>query len=173
MVLADKGFDADERVLIPLPRAGKVAVIPPKAKRKAPRNYDPELYKARRLTRKLLRHTQTLLRHRHTLRQNRTQLPGRHSLRRHAYPVNLMTGPSPDPSVGFAIKMLRPWVMRGQAGGTAAQGVPLLIRAVEGTRATGRREVLDRSALALHWASWHLRRLMVSFARNSPAPPGF
>ena len=49
IVLADKGFDADERVLIPLQRAGKVAVIPPKANRKAPRNYDQELYKARHL----------------------------------------------------------------------------------------------------------------------------
>ena len=72
MVLADKGFDADERVLIPLQRAGKVAVIPPKANRKAPRNYDRELYKARRLTRELLRQTQAFSRHRHTLRQNRT-----------------------------------------------------------------------------------------------------
>jgi transposase len=49
MVFADKGFDADERVLIPLQRAGKVAVIPPKANRKAQRNYDQELYKARHL----------------------------------------------------------------------------------------------------------------------------
>ena len=49
IVLADKGFDADERVLIPLQRAGKVAVIPPKANRKVQRNYDQELYKARHL----------------------------------------------------------------------------------------------------------------------------
>lgn len=49
MVLADKGFDADERVLIPLQRAGKIAVIPSKANRKVQRNYDRELYKARHL----------------------------------------------------------------------------------------------------------------------------
>ena len=49
MVLADKGFDADERVLIPLQRAAKVAVIPPKANRKVQREYDKELYKARHL----------------------------------------------------------------------------------------------------------------------------
>jgi len=49
IVLADKGFDADERVLIPLQKAGKVAVIPPKANRKIQREYDKDLYKARHL----------------------------------------------------------------------------------------------------------------------------
>ena len=49
IVLADKGFDADERVLIPLQKAGKTAVIPPKANRKVQREYDKELYKARHL----------------------------------------------------------------------------------------------------------------------------
>lgn len=48
-VLADKGFDADERVLMPLQNAGKTAVIPPKANRKVQRDYDKELYKARHL----------------------------------------------------------------------------------------------------------------------------
>jgi transposase len=48
-VLADKGFDADARVLIPLQEAGKTAVIPPKANRKVQREYDQELYKARHL----------------------------------------------------------------------------------------------------------------------------
>jgi transposase len=49
IVLADKGFDADERVLMPLQNAGKTAVIPPKANRKVQRDYDKELYKARHL----------------------------------------------------------------------------------------------------------------------------
>jgi len=49
IVLADKGFDADERVLMPLQNAGKTAVIPPKANRKVQRNYDKELYKDRHL----------------------------------------------------------------------------------------------------------------------------
>jgi transposase len=49
VLLADKGFDADERVLIPLQQAGKVAVIPPKANRKIQREYDKDLYKARHL----------------------------------------------------------------------------------------------------------------------------
>ena len=48
-VIADKGFDADERVIAPLETAGKTAVIPPKANRKQPRAYDKELYKARHL----------------------------------------------------------------------------------------------------------------------------
>ena len=49
LLLADKGFDADQRVLIPWQQAGKTAVIPPKANRKLQRNYDKELYKARHL----------------------------------------------------------------------------------------------------------------------------
>jgi transposase len=46
-LLADKGFDADKRVLEPLAKAGKTAVIPPKRNRKEQREYDKELYKAR------------------------------------------------------------------------------------------------------------------------------
>ena len=49
IVIADKGFDADQRVLELLQQAGKQAVIPPKANRKAKREYDKELYKARHL----------------------------------------------------------------------------------------------------------------------------
>jgi len=49
MLIADKAFDAEERVLRPLERAGKTAVIPPRANRKTPRPYDRELYKARHL----------------------------------------------------------------------------------------------------------------------------
>jgi len=48
-VIADKGFDADQRVLDPLKRAGKKVVIPPKANRKERREYDQELYKERHL----------------------------------------------------------------------------------------------------------------------------
>lgn len=49
MLLADKGFDADRRVLTPWAEAGKIAVIPSKANRKQQRPYDKELYKARHL----------------------------------------------------------------------------------------------------------------------------
>jgi transposase len=47
MVMADKGYDADERVLQPLAQAGKTAVIPPQANRKIQRDYDKTLYQAR------------------------------------------------------------------------------------------------------------------------------
>lgn len=49
MLIADKAFDAEERVIAPLILAGKVAVIPPKANRKIHRSYDRDLYKARHL----------------------------------------------------------------------------------------------------------------------------
>ena len=49
VVLADKGYDADQRVLQPLAQAGKTAVIPPRANRKLPRAYDQHLYQARHL----------------------------------------------------------------------------------------------------------------------------
>ena len=48
-LLADKAFDADQRVIEQLAAAGKTAVIPPKINRKNPRTYDRELYKARHL----------------------------------------------------------------------------------------------------------------------------
>jgi transposase len=48
-LLADKAFDADERVIKPLLAAGKTVVIPPKSNRKTPRPFDKEIYKARHL----------------------------------------------------------------------------------------------------------------------------
>jgi transposase len=48
-LLADKAFDADERVIEPLLAAGKTAVIPLKSKRKSQRPFDNEMYKARHL----------------------------------------------------------------------------------------------------------------------------
>jgi transposase len=49
MLIADKAFDADKRVLDPLAAAGKEAVIPPKANRRMARTYNRDLYKARHL----------------------------------------------------------------------------------------------------------------------------
>lgn len=49
VLIADKAFDADKRVIEPLRAAGKAWVIPPKANRKLPRGYDRHLYKARHL----------------------------------------------------------------------------------------------------------------------------
>src|SRR3954451_7104947 len=48
-LIADKAFDADERVRAPLARAGKTAVIPAKANRREDRPFDRDLYKARHL----------------------------------------------------------------------------------------------------------------------------
>jgi transposase len=48
-LLADKAYDADERVIERLEAQGKTAVIPPKRNRKRQRAYDRELYKARHL----------------------------------------------------------------------------------------------------------------------------
>jgi len=46
-LLADKAFDADERVIEPLLARGKSVVIPPKSNRKVRREFDKEAYKAR------------------------------------------------------------------------------------------------------------------------------
>jgi transposase len=48
-VIADKGYDAEARVLAPLRAAGQTAVIPPKRNRKEQREYDRDLYEARHL----------------------------------------------------------------------------------------------------------------------------
>jgi transposase len=48
-LIADKAYDADDRVLEPLAAEGKTAVIPPKANRKAVRQFDRELFKSRHL----------------------------------------------------------------------------------------------------------------------------
>jgi transposase len=49
MLIADKAFDADERVLEPLAAAGKTAVIPPRANPSSLRDYDRQLYGERHL----------------------------------------------------------------------------------------------------------------------------
>ena len=48
-LIADKGYDADKRVIDRLEAAEIKAVIPPKSNRKTPRDYDEALYKARHL----------------------------------------------------------------------------------------------------------------------------
>jgi transposase len=49
LLIADRAFDADARVLEPLATAGKSAVIPPRPNRLEPRQFDRELYKERHL----------------------------------------------------------------------------------------------------------------------------
>ena len=46
-LIADKAFDADKRVREPLAAAGKMAVIPSKANRTQPREFDRDVYAAR------------------------------------------------------------------------------------------------------------------------------
>ena len=48
-VLADKAYDAQARVIEPMLAAGKTLVIPPRATRVDPRDYDRHVYKARHL----------------------------------------------------------------------------------------------------------------------------
>ena len=48
-ILADKAYDADERMINPLKSKGIEVVIPPKANRLVQRIYDTQLYKARHL----------------------------------------------------------------------------------------------------------------------------
>ncbi len=48
-VIADKGYDAEARVLAPLRAAGTAAVIPPRRNRQEQRAYDADRYQARHL----------------------------------------------------------------------------------------------------------------------------
>lgn len=48
-IIADKAYDANERVIQPLLKKGKTLVIPSKSNRKEPRDYDKDLYKERHL----------------------------------------------------------------------------------------------------------------------------
>lgn len=48
-LIADKAYDADERVIEPLRKAGKTIVVPSKSNRTQQRDYDKDLYKNRHL----------------------------------------------------------------------------------------------------------------------------
>ena len=49
IVIADKAYSAEDRVILPLRKAGKGIVIPSKTNAKEPRDYDKYLYKTRYL----------------------------------------------------------------------------------------------------------------------------
>jgi transposase len=49
VLIADKAYDADERVLKPLASAGKSTVIPPRQNRITPRQFEQALYQTRHL----------------------------------------------------------------------------------------------------------------------------
>jgi transposase len=93
-LLADKAFDADQRVIEPLQKAGKTCVIPPKSNRKPPPSLRQRNLQGSPSHRKLLLQAQAIPRHRHTLRQDRQELPRRNSPRRRYRLAQLRTGPS-------------------------------------------------------------------------------
>lgn len=76
MLLADKAFDADQRVIQPLLAAGKTPVIPPKAQRA----YDKDLYEARHFIENFFCKLKQFRAISSPLRQARRQLPRRRPL---------------------------------------------------------------------------------------------
>jgi transposase len=71
-LIADKAFDADERVIAPRAAAGKKTVIPPKANRKSPPRYDRNIYKERHLIENFSRHSSGIAPSRHVTIKPRT-----------------------------------------------------------------------------------------------------
>lgn len=55
-LIADKAYDAIDRVIAPLAAEGKTAVIPPRSNRKTQREFDKHLYKARHLIENFFAH---------------------------------------------------------------------------------------------------------------------
>ena len=92
-LIADKAFDADERVIAPLAAAGKTAVIRPRRTERIASRLRPIHLPGASPHRELLRQTQAVSCHRHPLRQDRAQLPRRHPPDRRAYLAQLRTGP--------------------------------------------------------------------------------
>jgi transposase len=76
MLIADKAFDADERVIKPLAGGRKAVVIRPEAKCKPPRKFNRRTYAARLAHRELLRQTLAVWRF---LRAQKIDLSGRKS----------------------------------------------------------------------------------------------
>ena len=68
-LLADKAYDAEDRVLALLAKAGKKAVIPQKKNRKKHRSYDKSLYQSSASNRKLLCKIETVQSNSNEIRQ--------------------------------------------------------------------------------------------------------
>jgi hypothetical protein len=92
-LIADKAFDAEERVLKPLEQAGKAAVIPPKGNRKTPRPLRQGPLPGTPPDRELLRQAQAVPGHCHAVRQAGGALPRRHPPRGQHHLAQLRTGP--------------------------------------------------------------------------------
>lgn len=67
-VLADKAYDADERVIEPLQSQSKIVVVLPHRNRLSQLEYDKHLYKARHLPHEFLCQTQAVSSHCQSLR---------------------------------------------------------------------------------------------------------
>jgi transposase len=93
-LIADKAFDADQRVRRPLAVAGKLAVIPPRDHRRTVPDFDPELYRARHLIEnfscKLKQFRAIATRYDKTAKK----FPRRHPPRRRDHLAQLTTRPS-------------------------------------------------------------------------------
>ena len=67
ILLADRAFDADKRVIEPLLRAGKTPVIPSMPGRKSPRPYDHALFRSAPSHREFLLQAEAVPRDRNAL----------------------------------------------------------------------------------------------------------
>jgi len=94
LLIADRAFDADSRVLDPLAAAGKSAVIPPRPNRLMPHEFDRELYKKRHLIENFFCKLKQFRAIANALRQNRQEFPCRHPPRRRYDLAQLTTRPS-------------------------------------------------------------------------------
>ena len=135
-LIADKAFDADERVIAPLAAAGKTAVIPPKANRRLPRDYDQYIYQARHLIENFFAKLKQFRAIATPLRQDRAQLPRRHPPDRRAYLAQLRTGP----------RQLPKGHMNDRKIGCSCLGLPKRLDAIDnGGRRIRSKQILQRN----------------------------
>ena len=93
-LIADKAFDADSRVLEPLAAAGKTAVIPPRAHRSSPREFDRQLYGERHLIEDFFARIKQFRAIATRYREDCAQFPGCRPASRQCRLAQLTTGPS-------------------------------------------------------------------------------
>jgi hypothetical protein len=103
-LLADKAFDADQRVIKPLETNGKACVIPPN------RSQELAPFRQRNLqgapSHRLLLQPQAIPRHRNSLRENLAKLPCRNPHRRNHRLAQLMMDPRRSNNVIFGRECL-------------------------------------------------------------------
>ena len=94
LLIADKAYDASDRVMKRLEQQRKTAVIPPKRNRINPREDDKYLYQARHLTLEFLCQTQAGASARDPLRSAFSELSGCDLFGCYGHLASLMTRPS-------------------------------------------------------------------------------